>query len=272
MEPTDPGLELLLPIPNGWIASGFIVPGIRAALMSLLLKGGSSRKAMTRMAAVASMPTSPKVQPVSAARGRRRVRHPSLRATKFSRSKTAAAAVSQMSVKSVRPGLVSLMISTARMVPEGSSATSPLRRKNTHQLVHSPVATNISSRLISRSVLVRFGSARSHVLIAGSAPPEVSGDGVRSARLPNTARPDMAAYARRDARAIAKIHPSPVAIARAGTSRPSVSGTQAERSTAIATAQPMSSTNPSSSQVSRKSTVSSTRLARKSRIVRQPPS
>ena len=85
------------------------------------------------------------------------------------------------------------MISTARMVPVGSSATSPLRRKNTHQLVHSPVATNISSRLSSRSVSVRFGSARSHVLIAGIVPPEVSGDGASSARLPTTARPDIAA-------------------------------------------------------------------------------
>src|SRR5438309_2821993 len=70
-----------------------------------------------------------------------------------------------------------------------------------------------------------------------------------------------------------KIHPSTVVIARAGTSRPSVPGTPQpvpERSTAAATAQPISSANTSSRPVLRKSKVTSTRPARKTRRVRRP--
>ena len=45
------------------------------------------------------------------------------------------------------------MISTAMMVPVGSSATNPFRLAKTHQLVHNPVVANITSRPINISRL-----------------------------------------------------------------------------------------------------------------------
>src|SRR6266446_4450884 len=57
-----PGPEPL-PIPKGCARSACTTPGMSAPLMSLLLSGGRMRKAMARMATVASAPTSPKVQP-----------------------------------------------------------------------------------------------------------------------------------------------------------------------------------------------------------------
>src|SRR3979490_2419928 len=49
-----------------------------APLMSALLRGGRMRKAIARIATVASMPTSPKVQPGSAACGTRPFPQPPL--------------------------------------------------------------------------------------------------------------------------------------------------------------------------------------------------
>ena len=74
------------------------------------------------------------------------------------------------------------MISTARMVPLGNRATSPLWRRKIHQLVHTPARANIAIRPINNMRLVCPGRATDHWRNAGTdSPALVRGEGVNKA-------------------------------------------------------------------------------------------
>src|SRR5438105_2787745 len=166
-------------MPKGWNSTVCTVPGTSRLLTSALLKGGRM-KATASTITIASDPTSPKFQPVSEARGTRRIRQWSLRATKLRRSRMVAASASQSAVRKYMSGLVSLSTSTARIDPLGRRAARPCRRRKVHQAVHSPVAT-VQARITtstSRSQPSRWRKARSGV----------SWRRRRISRLPSSAR------------------------------------------------------------------------------------
>ena len=140
-------------MPKGWNSTVCTVPGTSRLLTSALLKGGRM-KATASTITIASDPTSPKFQPVSEARGTRRIRQWSLRATKLRRSRMVAASASQSAVRKYMSGLVSLSTSTARIDPLGRRAARPCRRRKVHQAVHSPLATTSATRPASRSCAV----------------------------------------------------------------------------------------------------------------------
>jgi hypothetical protein len=193
--------------------------------------------------------------------------------TKFSRRRRDAAAATQTKLRKYSRALLSLMISTARMLPVGSSATSPLRRRKTHQLVQNPESSIRATMPISNAVPGCAGRSVSHFRAAATErPPVVNGEGVSSTSGVTTPGIVPNRNPRREIGLIASAQPITMPIVIAGTRRPSEALTQAARSTAAATAQPMTIARPSRSPVSRSAKAATTRARRKNRNVSRPSS